>query len=141
MHRNRKDPSEDFIAPEAGSGESFKKSISLSAAAGLIAMVPPGARNSAWAGNTDNLNRSVPVFGIIPLTDCAPIVITREKGCFRKYGLNTAISKEASWANIRDKVSIGALDGAHMLAGMPISATLGSGRHAPGTPSRPSPWT
>jgi hypothetical protein len=68
-----------FHRPRSGERREFlKKSISLSAAAGLIAMVPPGARNSAWAGNTDNLNRSVP----------------------------------------------GALDGAHMLAGMPISATL-----------------
>ena len=76
--------------------------------------------------------RPTSAFGIIPLTDCAPIVIAQEKGYFKKYGLNTAISKEASWANIRDKVSIGALDGAHMLAGMPIAATLGRGRHTQG---------
>jgi ABC-type nitrate/sulfonate/bicarbonate transport system substrate-binding protein len=50
-----------------------------------------------------------------------------EKGYFKKYGLDVALSKEASWANIRDKVAIGELDGAHMLAGMPIAASLGVG--------------
>ncbi len=66
-------------------------------------------------------------FGFIPLTDCAPLVIAYEKGYFSKYGLNVLLSKEASWANIRDKVSLGALDGAHMLAGMPLAASLGIG--------------
>jgi nitrate/nitrite transport system substrate-binding protein len=50
-----------------------------------------------------------------------------EKGFFRKYGLDVTRSRAASWANIRDKVSIGALDGAHMLAGMPIAVSLGLG--------------
>ncbi len=54
-------------------------------------------------------------------------MIAHEKGYFSKYGINSQISKEASWANIRDKVSIGALDAAHMLAGMPIASSLGVG--------------
>lgn len=40
--------------------------------------------------------------------------------------------REVSWANIRDKVCIGALDGAQMLAPIPLAATLGlSGVRAP----------
>jgi len=35
------------------------------------------------------------------------------------------LSRVASWANIRDKVSVGALDGAHMLGPMPIACSLG----------------
>ncbi len=96
-------------------------------AAGVLGMVPGGMRNAAWAGEQGGPEKSDVTFGIIPLTDCAPIVIAAEKGYFKKYGLNATVSKEASWANIRDKVSIGALDGAHMLAGMPIAATLGIG--------------
>ena len=65
--------------------------------------------------------------GFIPLTDCAPLVIAKEKGLFDKYRLDVELVKEASWANIRDKVAIGALDGAQMLATMPIAATLGIG--------------
>lgn len=65
--------------------------------------------------------------GFIPLTDCAPLVIAREKGYFEKYGLDVQLSKETSWANIRDKVAIGILDGAQMLAPMPLAMTLGVG--------------
>ncbi len=41
-------------------------------------------------------------FGIIALTDCSPIVIAHEKGLFKKYGINSTVSKGASWAAIRD---------------------------------------
>jgi nitrate/nitrite transport system substrate-binding protein len=107
--------------------EFLKRSVGLSAAAALMSLVPPGIRSAAWAGGTDGLEKTSLNLGIIPLTDCAPIVVAYEKGFFKKHGLDVAVSKEASWANIRDKVSIGALDGAHMLAGMPIAATLGVG--------------
>jgi nitrate/nitrite transport system substrate-binding protein len=65
--------------------------------------------------------------GIIPLTDCAPLAIAYEKGFFKKYGLDVKISKEASWANVRDKILIGELDGAHCLFGMPFSVYTGVG--------------
>ena len=65
--------------------------------------------------------------GFIPLTDCAPLVIAKENGYFAKYGLDVQLSKETSWANIRDKLAIGVLDGAQMLAPMPIAMTLGVG--------------
>ena len=100
--------------------------VALGAGA-LINMIPMGIRSNAWAGGSEGLEKTKLTFGIIPLTDCAPLVVAAEKGYFKKHGLDVAISKEASWANIRDKVSIGALDGAHMLAGMPIAATLGVG--------------
>lgn len=63
--------------------------------------------------------------GIIPLTDCAPLVIAFEKGLFKKYGVNVQISKEASWANVRDKILTGELEGAHCLFGMPFSVNTG----------------
>ncbi len=65
--------------------------------------------------------------GFMPLTDCAPLVVAKEIGIFHDHGLDVTLSKEASWATIRDKVIFGQLDGAHMLAGMPISASLGLG--------------
>ncbi len=64
--------------------------------------------------------------GFIPLTDCAPLVIALEKGYFEQHGLQVSLSREPSWANIRDKVCFGVLDGAQMLAGMPLAATLGA---------------
>ena len=63
--------------------------------------------------------------GIVPLTDCAVLVAAQEKGFFRRAGLDVTLSAEPSWANVRDKVAVGALDGAQMLATMPLTSTLG----------------
>ncbi|MBC7953884.1 MAG: ABC transporter substrate-binding protein [Rhodospirillaceae bacterium] len=65
--------------------------------------------------------------GFVPLTDCAPLVVAKERGFFAEQGLDVDLSREPSWANIRDKVAVGALDGAQMLATMPLSMTLGLG--------------
>ena len=66
-------------------------------------------------------------FGIIALTDCSPIVIAHEKGIFKKHGIQSSVSKEASWAVIRDKTLNKEYDAAHMLSPMPIAITLGAG--------------
>lgn len=63
--------------------------------------------------------------GFIPLTDCAPLVVAKAKGFFAAEGLDVTLSREASWATIRDKVAVGALDAAHMLAPMALAATAG----------------
>jgi nitrate/nitrite transport system substrate-binding protein len=68
--------------------------------------------------------------GFIPLTDCAPLVVAKELGLFQKYGVNVELSKEASWANIRDKVLNGELEGAHCLFSMPMSVYTGVGGKA-----------
>ena len=68
--------------------------------------------------------------GFIPLTDCAPLVAAKELGLFAKYGLDVELSKEASWANVRDKILNGELDGAHCLFSMPLSVYTGIGGKA-----------
>lgn len=68
--------------------------------------------------------------GFIPLTDCAPLVVAKEMGFFQKHGVNVVLTKEASWANIRDKVLNGELDGAHCLFSMPFSVYTGIGGKA-----------
>jgi nitrate/nitrite transport system substrate-binding protein len=65
--------------------------------------------------------------GFIPLTDCAPLVVALEKGYFSREGLNVTLSREASWAGIRDKVGLGIIDGAQMLASIPVASRLGIG--------------
>jgi ABC-type nitrate/sulfonate/bicarbonate transport system substrate-binding protein len=67
---------------------------------------------------------TVLTLGFIPLTDCAPLVVARDKGFFVAEGLDVILSREASWATIRDKVTYGALDGAHMLGALALAATL-----------------
>jgi nitrate/nitrite transport system substrate-binding protein len=68
--------------------------------------------------------------GFIPLTDCAPLVAAKELGLFKKYGVDVELSKEASWANVRDKILLGELDGAHCLYSMPLSVYTGIGGKA-----------
>ena len=50
-------------------------------------------------------------FGIIALTDCSSIVMAHELGLFKKYGIESVISKEASWAVIRDRLTLGGKSG------------------------------
>jgi nitrate/nitrite transport system substrate-binding protein len=68
--------------------------------------------------------------GFIPLTDCASLVMAKELGLFEKYGVNVDVTKEASWANVRDKILTGELTGAHCLFGMPFSVYTGIGGKA-----------
>lgn len=65
--------------------------------------------------------------GFLPLTDAAPLIVARERGFFAEQGLSVELSKEPSWANIRDKVAVGLLDAAQMLVPMVLSGTLGLG--------------
>ncbi len=70
--------------------------------------------------------------GLIPLTDCAPLAVAKEKGLFAKYGLEeVTLNREPSWKAIADGVVSGRLDGAMMVAGMPLALTLGMGDKSP----------
>lgn len=69
-------------------------------------------------------------FGFIKLTDCAPLVIAKELGYFEEEGLFVMIEAQANWKILLDRVISGELDGAHMLAGQPIGATIGIGTRA-----------
>jgi nitrate/nitrite transport system substrate-binding protein len=69
-------------------------------------------------------------FGFIKLTDMAPIAIAYENGYFEDEGLYVTIEAQANWKVLLDGVVDGRLDGAHMLAGQPIAATIGYGTKA-----------
>ncbi|MFC7336913.1 CmpA/NrtA family ABC transporter substrate-binding protein [Haloferula chungangensis] len=69
-------------------------------------------------------------FGFIKLTDCAPIVIAKEKGFFEDEGLQVEVIAQPNWKTLLDNVISGELDGAHMLSGQPIAATIGFGTKA-----------
>jgi ABC-type nitrate/sulfonate/bicarbonate transport system substrate-binding protein len=70
--------------------------------------------------------------GFIPLADCAPIAVAQARGLFAAEGLEVSLSREPSWANIRDKLQAGLIDAAHMLAPMALVSTVGAaGRAVP----------
>lgn len=68
--------------------------------------------------------------GFIKLTDCAALVVAKEKGFFADEGLSVELESQANWKALLDRVISGELDGAHMLAGQPIGATIGFGTQA-----------
>ncbi|QTF93731.1 CmpA/NrtA family ABC transporter substrate-binding protein [Halomonas sp. BM-2019] len=63
--------------------------------------------------------------GFVPLLDAALLVIAREHGFFSEQGLDVTLSRENAWSTLRDKVAAGLLDGAQMLAPMPLAMSLG----------------
>lgn len=69
-------------------------------------------------------------FGFIKLTDMAPLAIAYEKGFFEDEGLFVTLEPQANWKVLLDRVITGELDGAHMLAGQPLAATIGYGTEA-----------
>ena len=69
-------------------------------------------------------------FGFIKLTDMAPLAIAYEKFFFEDEGLYVTLEAQANWKVLLDRVIDGQLDGAHMLAGQPLGATIGFGTQA-----------
>ena len=69
-------------------------------------------------------------FGFIKLTDMVPLAIAKEKGFFEDEGLYVTLEAQANWKVLLDRTISGELDGAHMLSGQPLGATIGFGTEA-----------
>lgn len=65
--------------------------------------------------------------GFIPLVDAAPLIVAHEMGFAAEEGLQMDLHRAPSWSALRDLLSFGHLDAAHMLAPVPIAAALGLG--------------
>lgn len=63
--------------------------------------------------------------GFLPLLDAVVLIVAQERGFAAQEGLRLELVRENSWASIRDRITVGHFDVAHMLAPMPIAATLG----------------
>ena len=97
----------------------------------------PPRRSSEWkgrfafeahAGGSEGLEKQRLRIGFVPLADCAPLVFAKERGLFRRHGLEVELSREVSWATLRDKVATGALDAAQMLAPHAVRVVAGPRR-------------
>ena len=130
--KTKTNPSSPEFSRRAFLGKAVK-GVTLTA---LFAGLPKGWMGTAYASDapeTAALN-----FGMIALTDCSPIVIAHEKGLFKKYGIESTVTKGANWAAIRDNLSSGNIQATHMLLGMPLASTMGLA----GSPKKPMiiPW-
>jgi ABC-type nitrate/sulfonate/bicarbonate transport system substrate-binding protein len=63
--------------------------------------------------------------GFLPLLDSVLLVLAKEMCFAENEGFALNLTRETSWANIRDRASLGHFDLALMLAPMPIAANLG----------------
>lgn len=63
--------------------------------------------------------------GFIKLTDMVPLAIAAEKGFFKDEGLNVQLEAQSNWKVLYDRLASGELDGAHMLAAMPLGSATG----------------
>jgi two-component system, oxyanion-binding sensor len=61
----------------------------------------------------------------MPLSDSAILVAAAELGFAEQEGISLTLTRENSWANVRDRMAVGHFDVAHMLAPMPIAFNLG----------------
>jgi len=105
---------------------SRRKLLKLLSAATLAASVGmmPAAQVTAAPGELEKEDLK---FGFIKLTDMAPLAIAYEKGFFEDEGLYVTLEAQANWKVLLNGVIDGTLDGAHMLAGQPLGATIGFG--------------
>ncbi|MGH7899693.1 MAG: CmpA/NrtA family ABC transporter substrate-binding protein [Candidatus Binatia bacterium] len=102
---------------------SRRELLKASALGALVAQLPRGWRGRVFASDAPEITKLR--IGIIALTDCSSIVVAHEKGFFKQQGLDVTVSKEASWAVIRDKLQLGDNQATHMLFGMPFASTMG----------------
>jgi nitrate/nitrite transport system substrate-binding protein len=116
------------------------KRIIASTAVTLVTLLLNACGGNSTASTTQTPSQSVDqltgiekeelVLGFIKLTDMAPLAIAKEKGFFEDEGLYVRLEAQANWKVLLDRVISGELDGAHMLAGQPIGATIGFGTRA-----------
>jgi nitrate/nitrite transport system substrate-binding protein len=107
----------------------LKQSAATAGAAALLTAVKTAFPGGAWAA-TAAVEKDELKLGFIKLTDMAPLAIAKELGYFEDEGLYVSLEPQANWKVLLDGVITGTLDGAHMLAGQPLAATIGFGTKA-----------
>ncbi|MED5509070.1 MAG: CmpA/NrtA family ABC transporter substrate-binding protein [Pseudomonadota bacterium] len=106
-----------------------RKLVKSLAAASLVFSTGMMSVTSAYAAPGE-IEKPELKFGFIKLTDMAPLAIAYEKFFFEDEGLYVTLEAQANWKVLLDGVIDGTLDGAHMLAGQPLGATIGFGTKA-----------
>ncbi|MEC9470712.1 MAG: CmpA/NrtA family ABC transporter substrate-binding protein, partial [Pseudomonadota bacterium] len=110
----------------------MKKTLNITrrtAFGALMAATALVSASSAYAEMLD-VEKDELTFGFIKLTDMAPLAVAYELGYFEEEGLFVTLEPQANWKVLLDRVITGELDGAHMLAGQPLAATIGFGTKA-----------
>ena len=120
------DHNDDARRPARISRRNFLATTAMGATAVAAGAMVPGLARAA----TPALEKDTLTLGFIKLTDMAPLAIALEQGFFEDEGLYVTLEAQANWKVLLDGVIGGTLDGAHMLAGQPLAASIGFGTKA-----------
>ena len=87
---------------------------------------------SSWLASAAKVPDGVPEkrhlrVGFVALSDAAPLVVAKRLELGHEHGLTLELSRESSWAAVRDKLITGELDAAHSLYGLVYGVQLGIG--------------
>jgi nitrate/nitrite transport system substrate-binding protein len=113
------------LLPRRGFLRLSAAALVAAALSGIAPWLTPDANAEIGKPEKPNLK-----LGFIKLTDMVPLAIAYEKGYFAEEGLSVTLEAQSNWKVLLDRVISGELDGAHMLAGQPIAATIGFGTRA-----------
>ncbi len=80
------------------------------------------------AANFGTLEKTDLKIGIVSSLDCLPLVVAKEQGMFKKYGLNVTLVKEPSWEKLQLELQGGKLDAAQTLFAMPLWEYFGNNK-------------
>ena len=76
--------------------------------------------------NFGKLEKTDLKIGIVSSLDCLPLVVAKEKGMFKKYGLDVTLVKQPTWERVQQELHSGKLDAAQTLFAMPLWEYFGS---------------
>jgi len=113
-------------------GSNFSRRLLVKTVLAVATVASIFTTSAAHAAETQLLDveKDELTIGFIKLTDMAPLAVAYENGYFEDEGLFVTLEPQANWKVLLDRVITGELDGAHMLAGQPLAATIGFGTKA-----------
>ena len=118
------------VATHSGRRSALRQGAALAGAALLATAgtgLMSGLRSIAHAQGAARPELEEVRIGFIPLTDSASVIMASVLELDRKHGVRIVLSKEASWAGLRDKLLNGELHMAHSLYGLIYGLQLGLG--------------
>lgn len=80
---------------------------------------------SSQAVNFGKLEKTYLTLAIVPVIDCAPIILAKESGLFERYGLTVGFSKKGDWTAVEEGLRQGELDASIAPFGLPMLGQLG----------------
>lgn len=106
--------------------EFVRRTVAITAGAASLSGGNAAAQPGVRVAGSDAPEKTELRVGFVPLTDCASVVLAATEGFDRRHGIRIVLSREPSWASVRDKLLNGELDAAQCLYGLVLGTHLGT---------------